>query len=341
MAQYLYVALGGDNKISILKHNPSEGQIQHQDDVGLEGDPGPLCVDPDRKFLFVGLWATRQVASFRIDKSTGKLDLVGTISVGAYSSCLNTDRRGRFLLSCSCGGGIIGIHSIQRDGAVTPEPVQWINTMHGPHWIQTDSSNQYLFVSHVAHKPGSNAILQFLFDEKTGRLTPNGTPKVDQPENTGPRDYAFHPAKPFVYCDNEQNSSVTAYRLHGADGTLRVLQNVPTLPNGFTEENECAQIRVHPSGRFLYVSNRGHDSIACFGIDVATGMLSQIGHQKTEKNPRAFSIDPTGNFLFVGGLDTGRIASYRITRDTGQLIPLDPSYVGERPMWILSLELET
>ncbi len=340
MSHYLYVALGGENKILAFAMDPASGRLKLLDDVAVQGDPGPLCVNPNRGFLYAGLWSTRQIASFGIDRSTGKLSLCSTTPVNAYSSCLNTDRRGRFLLSCSCGGGVIGVHSIGDSGEIDPSPVEWIKTMHGAHWIQTDSSNRYLFVSHVAHGAGSNAILQFHFDQETGRLTPNAVPKVEQPEKRGPRDYVFHPFKPFLYCDNEQHSSVTAYRLDEAKGTLHPLQNLSTIPEEFNAENECAQIRVHPSGRFLYVSNRGHESIACFAIDTDTGVLSRIGQQPTERTPRAFNLDTAGTFLFVGGHDSGRIASYRIKGDTGALIPLDTCMAGRNPMWILPLELE-
>jgi 6-phosphogluconolactonase len=112
-------------------------------------------------------------------------------------------------------------------------------------------------------------------------------------------------------------------------------EDLSTLPADFEEDNTCAQIHVDPRGKFLYVSNRGHDSIAGFAIDEESGKLTAIGHQLTEPTPRVFNIDGTGNFLFVGGQDSGRLATYRINRETGTLSPLANYEVGESPMWVL------
>lgn len=341
MNHRLYVALGGENKVAVFRIDPDSGRLGLQQSVALDGDPGPLCADPDRRFLHVGLWSRPRICSFRIDRSGGDLAPIATIATDAYASCLNTDRRGRFLLSCSCGSGLVGVHAVGGDGAVDPRPVEWIRTMHGAHWIETDRANRHLFVSHVAHRPGSNAILQFLFDQETGRLTPNAVPRVEPPDGTGPRDYAFHPTRPIVYCANEQRSSVTAYRLDQATGTLEAFQAIATVPEWFIESSECSQIRVHPSGRFVYVANRGHNSIACFAVDAATGELTRIGVPFTGETPRAFHIDPAGDFLFVGGMGTGRILSYRIEREAGTLTALEPCEAGRNPMWLLCLDLDT
>ena len=113
------------------------------------------------------------------------------------------------------------------------------------------------------------------------------------------------------------------------------MQTVSTLPEGYEGRNSCAQIQITPSGKFLYAPNRGHDSIACFAVDNATGRLKPRGHVPTEAVPRAFSIDPAGRFLFAAGLESGRLAAYRIDGDTGALTALDTYAVGARPMWVL------
>ncbi len=180
-------------------------------------------------------------------------------------------------------------------------------------------------------------ILQFAFDERNGALKPNAEPQVVPEERVGPRHYVFHPDLPVVYFDNEQGSSVTAYRFNRSAGTLAPLQTVSTLPEAFAGDNTCAQIHITPSGRFVYASNRGHDSIACFSVDLATGSLTAVGQQPTEKTPRAFNLDPDGKYLFAGGLASSTLASYRIDYATGTLEPLETYVVGDRPMWVLAL----
>jgi 6-phosphogluconolactonase len=206
--------------------------------------------------------------------------------------------------------------------------------------MQTDPSNRFAFVPHIAGANGPNRIYQFKFDENTGRLTPNSTPQVIPAEEAGPRHFCFHPSRDMLYFSNEQDCSVTAYDFDSTAGTLTALQTVSTLPEGYEGENSCAQIQISPSGRFLYAPNRGHDSIACFTVDPSTGLLTSLGQVPSEAVPRAFSIDPTGNFLYAAGLESGRLASYRIDGDTGELEPLEVYDVGEGPMWVLATTLE-
>src|SRR5207302_1505498 len=149
--------------------------------------------------------------------------------------------------------------------------------------------------------PGPNIIMQFRFDAQTGRLTANSPPRVEPAERLGPRHYCFHPARDFVYFSNEQGCSVTGYRLDRATGTLSAGQTITTLPAGYTARNTCSQIHLTPSGRFLYVGNRGHNSIAGFAVDPVNGQLSAAGHASTEAVPSAFAVDPAGHFVFAAG----------------------------------------
>ncbi len=155
------------------------------------------------------------------------------------------------------------------------------------------------------------------------------------PDNVGPRAICFHPTLNVVYSSDEQGSSATAYNLDPSAGTLSHLQTISTLPEGYRETNTCSQIQISPSGKFLYVPNRGHNSIASFRIDSSTGRLVATGRVPTEAVPRAFSLDPEGNFLIVSGRDSGRLASYRVNQDSGELTPLATYAGGSRPMWVL------
>jgi 6-phosphogluconolactonase len=155
----------------------------------------------------------------------------------------------------------------------------------------------------------------------------------------GPRHFCFHPSKDVVYFSNEQGCSVTAYRFDASAGTLTALQTVSTLPEGYTGQNSCSQIQIAPSGKFLYAPNRGHNSIAGFAVDAATGLLTAIGQAPSEPVPRAFSLDPEGKFLYAAGLESGRLAAYRIDGETGVLHPLKTYPVGTRPMWVMIISL--
>jgi 6-phosphogluconolactonase len=138
-----------------------------------------------------------------------------------------------------------------------------------------------------------------------------------------------------VYFSNEQGCSVTAYRLDPAAGTLTAMQTLTTLPAGFTARNTCSQIHLTASGQFLYVGNRGHNSLAGFAVDAATGQLTALGHVATEAVPSAFGLDPAGQFVFAAGTASGRLASYRINGETGTLTPLQTYAVGQRPAAVL------
>jgi 6-phosphogluconolactonase len=225
-------------------------------------------------------------------------------------------------------------------------PCDTLATAMGAHAIQTDPSNQFAFVPHIARfndnvleplreSTGPNMIVQLKFDAQSGRLTPNTPLRVEPTTRLGPRHYCFHPTLPVVYFSNEQGCSVTAYRLDPATGTLAALQTLTTLPEGFTARNTCSQIHLTASGRFLYVGNRGHNSLAGFDVDAATGQLTALGHVATEAVPSAFGLDPAGRFVVAAGAATGRLAVYRIHGETGVLTPLATYAVGQRPMAVL------
>ncbi|MBM3188831.1 MAG: lactonase family protein [Chloroflexi bacterium] len=330
MPYHVYINLAGENKLSIYTMDPASGDLAFQEDVPLGGAPGPLAFDPTRRYLYIGVRSTSQLVSFRVERPSGQLTPLNTARVRSDPCYLATDRTGRYLLAAYYSAGRVTVHALKRDGALGSR-LQTVSTAPHAHCIQTDASNRYAFVPHTVP---SNMIAQFVFDARYGALAPNSVPQVIPDAPDGPRHFCFHPTRDIVYVDNEQGSSVTAYRLDTSTGQLSPFQRLSTLPEGFSGQNTCAQIHIHPAGRFLYASNRGHDSIACFAIDAATGSLTTIGQQPTEKTPRAFNLDPEGRFLLASGLDSGRLASYRIDQATGALQPLEVYTIGERPMWV-------
>lgn len=338
MPDVMYVSLQGDDTIARFTVDAATGDLERLGDVAVAGGPAPMVVDPAQRVLHVARRGECKISSFQIDQGTGGLALIGTVSLPTDPCFLAMDRRGRFLLSAYYEARGVAVHPISEDGAVADPPVERRETARGAHCFQTDPSNRFAFVPHIAGR-GPNEIWQFRFDQDTGRLTPNAPPTATPPGPVGPRHFCFHPSKDILYFSNEQGCSVTAYRFDPAAGTLTAMQTVPTLPDGYSGPNSCAQIRMAPSGRFLYAPNRGHNSIACFAVDASTGLLTPTGHAAAEPVPRAFNLDPDARLLCAAGLESGRLTTYRIDAERGTLSPLQTYPVGTRPMWVLILRL--
>jgi 6-phosphogluconolactonase len=335
----MYVSLQQDDKLALFTMDPATGKLTRQGELAVAGGPAPLAVDPQRRFLYVGRRGANIVSSFRIAPGTGRLSPIGEVALETDPCYMATDRSGRFLLSAYYEGARAAVHPIGTDGVASGPPVEWLATARGAHSMQTDPSNRYAFVPHIAGN-GPNAIFQFRFDAQTGHLTPNSPARVSPERPDGPRHFCFHPSKNLLYFSNEQGCSITAYALDPATGLLTSLHTVSTLPAGYDGRNTCSQIQIAPSGKFLYAPNRGHNSIACFAVDATTGHLTPTGHMPTETIPRAFSLDPTGTFLFAAGLESGRLAAYRIDSATGLLQPLEIYPVGNRPMWVMIIRVD-
>lgn len=332
---FVYVSVAGDQRIAVYQMDAA-GKLTHRSNAKTDGEPGALVVDPQRRFLFVGMRSTGNLSAFRIDAKTGKLTHVNTVAAGADPAQISTDAEGRFLFCAYYIASKVTVHTIGKDGALSKGPWQSLPTADKAHAIVADSTGRFVFVPHT----GSNFIYQFLLDAKTGELRPNPTaPRLATPPKTGPRHLVFHPAKKEIaFVDNEQGGSVTAYAVDAKAGTLQAVQTVSTLPADFKETNACAEIKIHPSGRLLYVANRGHDSIARFSVD-ETGKLTAAGRTPTEKTPRSFDLDPDGRFLFAAGESSGKLAAYRLDEKTGGLERFADYDVGPRLWWVLVVRI--
>jgi 6-phosphogluconolactonase len=348
MPDVLFVGLQDDDRIVSFALD-AEGGLSPLGETRAPGGPSGFALRADGRTLYVGHRTTPQISAWRIDAAGGLLPL-GAAAVESAPTFLATDRTGRYLLSAYYQGGGVAVHRLLEDGAVGPEPVDKHLTATGAHAIATDPSNRFAFVPHVARlndnvlepprdNPGPNFIMQFRFDAATGRLSPNAPARVEPNGPIGPRHYTFHPSLAVVYFSNEQGSSVTAYRLDGAAGTVSEMQTISTLPDGYRERNTCSQIHLTPSGRFLYLGNRGHNSIAGFAVDPQSGRLTAAGRVETERVPTAFGLDPDGRFLYAAGTASGRLASYRIDGDSGALVALTTAAVGSRPAAVLAVRL--
>jgi len=336
MPYYIYVSVSSEDRVNVFTMDPETGALDTHAVVAVGSGPTAMCVDPQQRFLYVALRGSRQAAAFRIDRASGRLAPLGPAPLEAEPIYISTDRTGRFLFTSYYRAGMAAVHPIRRDGSVGTPAIMSVKTAERAHSIQTDPSNRFAFVPHTA---GPNLIHQFLFNETTGRLSSNPAGKVTPPEGAGPRHFCFNESMDIVYFVNEQGSSITGYNLNTEDGTLTEFQTVSTLPSGFEGENTCAEIRITPTGEYVYASNRGHDSLAAFSVDGSTGVLEAISHTPTEATPRAFTLDPDGAYLLAVGQGTGKLATYRIDDETGHLTPLAVYDVGNNPMWVLALDL--
>ena len=349
MADILYLALQDDDKIVTFGIDAASGKLVPRAETPAPGAPSVFALSPDRRVMYVGYRGTPGIESCRIDSTSGALTSLGRVTTEHWPTYLAADRAGKYLLSASYQGGYATVHPLGSDGAVSGPALDRQNTAPGAHAILTDPSNRFAFVPHIARQqdnvleppkniPGPNFIAQFRFDAATGKLSPNAPFKLEPPGPIGARHYCFHPALELVYFSDEQGCSVTAYRLDRASGTLSTVETTPSLPAGVTVRNTCSQIYLTPSARFLYVGNRGHNSIAGFAVD-ATGRLTPAGHAPTEAVPTAFGLDSSGTFLFAAGTASGRLASYRVDGVTGALATLETYAVGRRPAAVLTVPL--
>jgi 6-phosphogluconolactonase len=224
------------------------------------------------------------------------------------------------------------VHRIGADAKLETPAVQKVSTVKTAHSAYTDRDNRWVFVPHVA----PNAVYQYRFDAKTGQLTDAGKAPGGE-DKAGPRHLAFHPSKNLAFTSDEEGNSVTMYGFDPETG-LKPLQTLTTLPKDFKGMNSTAEVKVHPSGKFVWVSNRGHDSLAGFAIDSSgKGRITSIGQTPTEKTPRSFDIDATGRWVLAAGQDTGRLAVYHV-EPNGELQPRHQIDIGKSLAWVMAVQ---
>jgi 6-phosphogluconolactonase len=332
---FLYVSMAPEQKIQLYRVDPQEGKLTAVDTLAVEGAPGALAVDPHKKFLFASLRTNNTLASFGIDPVTAKLKHLSTAALpkGENAAFVGTDRTGRWLISASYAAGKVVVHRLGEDGKIETGAVHTVETAKTAHSFATDPSNRWVFVPHVA----PNAIFQFQLDATTGKLTeagkaPGGTDKA------GPRHLAWHPTMSLAFTSDEQGSSITAYHFDAKTG-LKPVETLSTLPADFKGMNTTAEVKVHPGGKYVWVSNRGHDSLAGFRIDENTGKLAALQQTPTEKTPRSFDIEPDGRFLFGAGEGSGKLAVFRVSQSTGALTRVHTYDVGKSLAWVMAVKV--
>jgi 6-phosphogluconolactonase len=296
-----------------------------------------LAFDPRRRFLFcVNEFkeyegkASGAVSAFRIDQKSGRLTYLNTRASHGTDPChLIVDATGRFVLIANFASGSVSVLPIGKDGRLG-EACEFIQhkgssidprRQTGPHAhaVEISKDNRFVFVPDL----GMDATVIYAFDEKTGKLTPNPhQPIVKVKPGAGPRQLVFRPDGKFAYLINELNSTMTAYRYDARKGALKELQTLPTLPSDFVGHSTCAEVQITPDGRFLYGSNRGHDSLAIYRIDKTKGTMTLVGHESTRgRIPRNFEISPCGTFLAAANQDTNNVILFRLDPKSGRLQP--------------------
>jgi len=326
----------GSEGVYVYRLDSSTGALTYvSKTTGLE-NPSFLAIDPKGRCVYAvrefGGSADRKggaVVALSRNRTTGELTVLNEQASGGQGPCYVTvDREGRFLLVANYGSGHVAVLPIADDGRLEPagsvvrHEGSSVNPARqkGPHAhsIVLDAANRYALAADL----GIDKIMVYRLDSEHGKLLPNDPPFVRCEPGSGPRHIAFHPSGKYAYVIEELSSTVEVFAYNADSGTLKPLQRVSTLPEGFTGASTCADIHVHPSGRFLYGSNRGHNSIVSYAIDDATGGLRLIGREPTQgKTPRNFAIDPSGTFLLAANQDSDAVVSFRIDQDTGALTP--------------------
>ena len=344
-AKVPYVYVGGYRpEISIFRLDAATGALTPAGQVAAGSAPSFLAWDPTHKYLFaVDEVDAGKVLAFSIDGATGALKPLGEASSAGFGPAhLSVDRSGHWVLVANYAdkkSGTIAILPIGPDGRLSAAvDTRDYGPASMPHMILTDPTNNFVFVP----CKGGPYVAQLVFDVSTGKLTPNEPERAATRPRSGPRHLAFHPSKDVAYLINEQEMAVIVYAFDRKKGRLTELQSIGTLPakTPIAQGFSTAEIEPHPSGKFLYGSNRGHNSIVIYRIDDA-GRLKLIGHERrTIDKPRHFSIDPSGSLLMVANQGNDTVSVFRIDQSSGLLTPLGtPTPAGKQPSFVGTLLL--
>ena len=312
-------------------------------------DPAWLALHPTGKFLYaidesanVARQPTTGVSAYALNPTTGALTLLNQQTHGSAGAChLSVDATGRTVLVANYGAGSVSALALQPDGRLGAlgSVIQHTGSSVNParqtaphaHQILLSPDNRFALVPDL----GLDRVLVYAVDPASAKLTAHRPASVTLPPGSGPRHLAFHPNGQFVYVISELLCTMTAFRYDPAHATLTSLQTLSTLPLGesVVKGTSTAEVQLHPSGKFLYGSNRGHHTIVAYAVDATTGQLTLIAHQSTlGKTPRHFALDPTGTWLLAENQDSNTVAVFRIDLKTGRLTPTGPLLAVPSPV---------
>lgn len=317
-------------------------------------NPSFLAIHPSGKYLYAVSEVSDAdgkpagaVTAFALDRKSGKLTALNHQSSEGAGPChVSVDKTGKCALVANYGSGSVASLPIGADGALAKaaSAIQHEGSSVNPsrqagphaHSINVSPDNRFAFAADL----GLDKVLIYKLDPAKGTITPNDPAFGATPAGGGPRHFAFHPSGRFAYVCNEMKSAVTAFAYDAEKGALKEVQTITTLPKE-TPGNSTAEIQVHPNGKFLYCSNRGHDSLAEFAIDEKTGKLTAIGHQSTlGKTPRNFGIDPTGTYVIACNQDTDSIVVFKVNQETGALMEAGKPIAVPKPVCVKFVGVE-
>jgi 6-phosphogluconolactonase len=339
---WVYVGTYTDN-IHIYRLDAKLGALRAVGTAKGARRPSYLAIAAQQGILYaVNELEQGAVTAFAIDRQTGELRKLNQQTSQGNAPCyVSVDPSGKFVLVANYGDGVVSVLPITKAGGLgaAVSIVRHRGSGKDPgrqagphaHCIVPDRSGRYVFAVDL----GIDKVLIYRLDSSTGKLTPNSQPAFQTQPGAGPRHFAVHPSGKFAYVINELDSSVTALACDSAAGTLQELQTLSTLPAGFAGTNFPADLHVHPSGQFLYGSNRGHNSIVAFSVDAVTGKLSLLAHEPTRGNfPRNFGIDPSGRILIAANQYSNTMSVFRIDRGTGRLSAVGDTIQVPKPVCV-------
>jgi len=350
-----YTTKTASKGIYAFRYDSSSGKLTAIGVAAETQDPSWVAVHPNGKFLYAVNEAGKNsmVSAFSLDAQSGKLTLLNQVPALGEDPCyLSFDRTGKYVLIANYSSGNVVVFPIGADGKlgaatanVRDEGQLGPNKerQEGPHahWIETSAGNRYAYVSDL----GLDKVLIYKFDVGSGKLVSPDPKQQDAfsamlPPGAGPRHVVFSRKGDFMYVLGEVQSTVTVFA-NDAREKYHVVQTISALPKGFTGRNDAAEIALHPNARFLYTSNRGHESIALFHVDPGTGKLTAAGDFSIEgKEPRHFAIDPSGNYLLAEDQLSDKIVTFRIDQKTGALTPTGDALEVPSPVCLAFLPLD-
>lgn len=293
-------------------------------------NPSFLALSHDQRFLYSVHGDSDFATAFALDPKTGEARLINRAAIGGSNGVRQAvDPSGRFLVVANYASGSVAVLAIGADGSLKdqhqlatlagePGPHKSQQTSSHPHDVAFDPSGGFVLVP----DKGLDRIFVFCFDGATGRLSPAQPNCVKSRPGAGPRHLLFHPKLPIVWVLNELDSTTATYRWDATRATLEPIQVITTLPTTFVGYSTAAEIAASPDGRFVYCSNRGHDSVAIYAADAADGSLTPIAWQPTQgRDPRFIGLDPAGRFLYAANEQADTIVAFRIDTGSGKLTP--------------------
>ncbi|MDQ3062107.1 MAG: lactonase family protein [Acidobacteriota bacterium] len=340
MLVYIGTYTSGKSKsegIYIYKLNLASGALESYKTVKNVVEPSFLAIDKSKKYLYAVNETVEYegkqsgaVSAFAINQKTGDLEFLNKQpSLGGAPCHVSVSDNGKFVLVANYVGGNVAVFPVGKDGKLGASIDLEQHSGSGAnkerqeaahaHSIMLDENNRFVFANDL----GIDKVMIYEFDKQSGKLKPNSAqPFYQTKAGAGPRHFKFHPNEKFAFVINELDMTISSLAYNAKQGMLKEIQIVPTLPADFSGANTCADIHVAPNGKFLYGSNRGHDSIVSYRIDEKTGKLEYVEHTSTGgKTPRNFAIDPDGQFLLAANQNSDSIVVFRIDEKSGKLEP--------------------